>query len=79
MPTVFTINGFRFFFYSNENEEPVHVHVEKGEKNCKIWLIPNVNIAYNHDFSPAEIKQIISILQKNLITLINKWYEFFAK
>ena len=29
MPTIFTKNGFRFFFYSNEHR-PIHVHVRKG-------------------------------------------------
>lgn len=29
MPTVLFVNGFRFFFYSNENNEPVHIHVLK--------------------------------------------------
>lgn len=39
MPTVLYINGWRFFFYSNEGNEPVHIHVQKGEKECKYWLI----------------------------------------
>ena len=29
MPTVFTKDGFRFFFYSNDHT-PIHVHVRKG-------------------------------------------------
>ena len=29
MPKVFEIDGFRFFFYSNDHE-PVHVHVRHG-------------------------------------------------
>jgi Domain of unknown function (DUF4160) len=32
MPTILRINGYRFFFYSNENDEPAHVHVEKGRR-----------------------------------------------
>lgn len=40
MPTVLTVEGFRFFFYSNENDEPPHVHVEKAEGTAKIWLSP---------------------------------------
>ena len=27
MPTILRKNGFRFFFYSNERNEPPHVHV----------------------------------------------------
>lgn len=30
MPTVFTKDGFRFFFYSNDHV-PIHVHVRKGD------------------------------------------------
>jgi hypothetical protein len=35
MPTVFTKEGFRFHFYSNERNEPPHIHVtgEGGKKN----------------------------------------------
>jgi len=29
MPTVFTKDGFRFFFYSNDHT-PIHVHVKRG-------------------------------------------------
>ena len=38
MPTLLLLNGFRFFFYSNENTEPIHVHVKKGDATGKIWL-----------------------------------------
>ncbi len=38
MPTVVVIYGWRLFFYSNENNEPVHVHCGKGEAECKYWL-----------------------------------------
>ncbi|MFM9947502.1 MAG: DUF4160 domain-containing protein [Saprospiraceae bacterium] len=31
MPTILKWLGFRFFFYSNEGNEPPHVHIEKGE------------------------------------------------
>lgn len=31
MPTVLVLDGYRLFFYSNENDEPAHIHVEEGE------------------------------------------------
>lgn len=31
MPTVLYFYGWRFFFYSNEGNEPIHIHAEKGE------------------------------------------------
>jgi len=38
MLTILFINGWRFHFYSDERNEPVHIHVEKAEKECKYWL-----------------------------------------
>jgi hypothetical protein len=46
MPTLLRIEGFRFFFYSNEQDEPPHVHVEKGDGEAKFWLQP-VALAYS--------------------------------
>lgn len=42
MPVVFTTNGLRFFFFSNERSprEPLHVHVRRGGDIAKIWLEP---------------------------------------
>ncbi len=54
MPTVLRLQGFRFFFYSNENDEPMHVHVEKAEADGKIWLEPEIKIAYMYNFSTIE-------------------------
>jgi hypothetical protein len=42
MPTILRIAGFRFFFFSNEGEEPPHVHVERAESVAKFWLQPEV-------------------------------------
>lgn len=38
MPTVLRIGPYRFFFFSRENNEPAHVHIEAGGKEAKIWL-----------------------------------------
>lgn len=47
MPVVFRHRGYRFYFYSNEGSprEPLHVHVEKGESEAKIWIEPAVAVA----------------------------------
>ncbi len=31
MPTVLSVSGFRFFFYSLEGAEPSHIHVERDQ------------------------------------------------
>ena len=35
MPTVLTIGEYRFYFYSRENGEPPHIHVEAGDRLAK--------------------------------------------
>ena len=49
MPTVLRSQGFRFFFYSNEGNEPMHIHVTKAEANGKIWMEPGIEIAICKD------------------------------
>ena len=78
MPTILVVNGFRFFFYSNESNEPVHVHVEKGNGNGKIWLEPIVTIAYMHGFTSKEQKIIMAIIADKILTLKQKWNEHFS-
>jgi hypothetical protein len=41
MPTVLYLQGWRLFFYSNESNEPVHIHAVKGSAECKYWLYPD--------------------------------------
>jgi hypothetical protein len=36
MPTILLINGYRFFFYAGDGNEPPHVHVERGDGIAKI-------------------------------------------
>jgi hypothetical protein len=38
LPTIFLIRGWRFFFYANEGNEPIHSHCRKAEKECRYWL-----------------------------------------
>jgi len=40
MPTILYVQGWRFHFYSNEGNEPIHVHAVKGDAECKYWLQP---------------------------------------
>jgi hypothetical protein len=40
MPTVLRVGRFRFFFNSNEGQEPAHIHVKAAENDAKFWLEP---------------------------------------
>lgn len=76
MPTVLSINGFRFYFFSNENNEPMHIHIEKAGANAKIWLDP-YKVEYFYDFTTGEQRQIKKITEEHLETFKSKWHEYF--
>ena len=41
MPTVFSVFGLRFFFYSNEHR-PIHIHVRNADGEAK-FDVENMN------------------------------------
>ncbi len=77
MPTILFVNGFRFYFYSGDQNEPAHIHVEKGGGNAKIWLEPDVRAKYFVGLKPKEEREILSIIGTHYDLLIKKWYEYF--
>jgi hypothetical protein len=74
MPIVLRIRGFKFFFFSQEGNEPAHIHVSKGDGSAKFWLGP-VKLAYNDGFKKAELSAIIVMLERHEAELIRAWNE----
>ncbi|MEQ8189990.1 MAG: DUF4160 domain-containing protein [Candidatus Eremiobacterota bacterium] len=77
MPTVLKINGHRFFFFSNEGNEPAHIHIESGSKYAKFWLNPvrlDVSLGYNS----KELTQLRKLVEENRNFLEDKWNEYFS-
>ena len=54
MPTVLRIGPYRFYFFSNEGDEPPHVHVDRDAATAKVWLDP-VELSRSRGFRPKEI------------------------
>jgi hypothetical protein len=77
VPTVLRIDGFRFYFYSHEPNEPPHVHVDRAEATAKIWL-EDVSAAWNHGFPARELNGILGYVQEHRAMLLEAWYEFFG-
>jgi hypothetical protein len=76
-PTVFREKGYRFFFFSRE-EERVHVHVVAADGEAKFWLKPEIELARNHRFSRLQLKEIESLIEVHYHELINAWHEHFG-
>lgn len=76
-PTVFREKGYRFFFFSRE-EERVHVHVVSGDGEAKFWLEPEIELARNHHYSRQQLKEIESLIEVHYHELINAWHQHFG-
>lgn len=70
------IDGYRFYFYSNERNEPPHMHVWKGGSETKIWL-GTLEFAYNFGFTDAELTRIRRITRTHLNDLFDLWDAHF--
>ena len=78
MPTVLRVDGYRFFFYSNEGNEPPHIHVQQAEKYAKFWLKP-VQMAEAINFTNKELRQVQDIIAEHWQILLEAWYEHFTQ
>ncbi len=78
MPTVLKQFGYRFYFYSNEGQEPPHIHVTGKDGEMKVW-IPKMMIEFSYGFSPTEQRKIMSLIRKNEKLLMEAWNEFSSK
>jgi uncharacterized protein DUF4160 len=77
-PTVLESGPYRFFFFSSDRGEPIHVHVRRDRKLAKFWLAP-VRMAYNYGFSQAELKRIADIARKHEAELSKAWHDYFKR
>ena len=78
MPTVLRIDGYRLFFFSNEGNEPPHIHVQPAEKYAKFWLQPR-QLATNSGYTGRELARIASLIDQHHDLLLEAWNEFFNR
>jgi hypothetical protein len=76
MPTVLRIGRFRLLFYSNEGQEPAHIHVVAGGDEAKFWLDP-VRLAFSHGFSSSEVRRLELLVDENRMALLEAWDDYF--
>ena len=76
MPTVLRSGSYRFYFYSNENSEPAHIHVQKGNALAKFWLNP-VTLASQSGFPAHELNKLNRLTRQNAALFYEAWNEFF--
>ncbi|MEO7083679.1 MAG: DUF4160 domain-containing protein [Gemmatimonadaceae bacterium] len=67
---------YRFFFYSDDRNEPPHVHVRREWREGKLWLAP-VSVARGGDFRSTELRAIIKLVLEHQPMLLRSWHEYF--
>ncbi|WP_303644695.1 DUF4160 domain-containing protein [Bacteroides caecimuris] len=75
MPTLFIINGLRFFFYAFDHE-PIHIHVEGADGNAKFLLEPEITLLENKGLKARQIKEAIKAIEENKEVIKERWAEF---
>lgn len=83
MPSIFEFSGYKIYFWSNENNEPIHVHISKGKpiaKSTKVWLTKSGNciLANNNSRIPSkDLSEIMEIIASNHFFIVAKWKEIY--
>jgi len=76
MPTILLVMGWRFFFYSNEKNEPIHIHCRKAEKECKYWLDTanfSVQEAYTYSMNNKDKREVKKIIFEYFEFIEQEW------
>ena len=78
MPAVLRVGGHRFFFFSEEGNEPPHIHVETAENYAKFWLDPVV-LAASVGYNSKQLTVLRKLVESRRPFLEEKWHEHFGK
>ena len=84
MPQFIRAAGYKIYFWSNENDEPIHFHATKGEptkNDTKVWLLANGSLKLAHNrgrISEKDLSRIFSAMQVYYFEFIDFWKMYFS-
>lgn len=84
MPNLFTVSGYKVYFWSNENGEPIHVHIAKGRPSpngTKLWLTKSGGciVANNGSNIPQkELNELMEFISAQFFLICVEWKKFFV-
>ena len=77
MPTVLKIDGFRFFFFSDEHT-PEHIHIEKGDSYIRIE-IESLKVTDSYNINGKDTKKLVKLVEEHKDKLKEAWNEYFKQ
>ena len=83
MPQIFKIGPYTIFFCSNEDDQPIHVHVaEQANPNAtKIWLTSagKCYLCHNKSLIPERLlRDIMRMIEARYQDIEARWLEHFG-
>jgi len=75
MPVIHRESGLVFRFFSNENQEPAHIHVYGQKGGMKVWL-HSLAIAKIHKLPINDQRRGIEIVKTRQEQFLYEWNEF---
>lgn len=85
MPKLFKIGSYIIYFWSNEGNEPVHVHISQGIQTAnatKIWLTTNGKCELCHNRSKISqhlLNDIMDFIETQWAEIIKSWKKYFGE
>ena len=83
MPSLFQVGSYRVFFWSNENNEPIHVHVGIGKPSpnaTKVWITSKGGciLANNAGRIPRhELNELMGVIAAQFSLVCAAWKSHF--
>jgi hypothetical protein len=77
-PTVLRARGYRFFFFSREEQRP-HVHINCADGEAKFWLEPDIQLMRNQGLSRIQLREIEQIIEEHQDELRAAWNTRFGR
>src|SRR5574344_312574 len=83
LPSLFTVSGYKIFFWSDDAKEPVHVHITKGAPSpntTKLWLTKNGGciLANNAGKIPEkDLHELMDFISAQFFLIFSQWKSHF--
>ena len=83
VPSLFRVGGYLVYFWSNENNEPIHVHIATGKPSAnatKIWLTRSGHcIVANNDsrIPQSDLNKLLEVISAQFIMMCTEWKQHF--
>ena len=83
MPSIFEVCGYKIYFWSNENFEPIHVHISKGkpvQNATKVWLTKSggcILASNKSNISSKDLSELLEAIVNNYFYIVSEWKRHF--